>query len=231
MSRRPWILLAVALVAVLAVVGLSHLSGGRPIDGEDWTWIGLRGLMLVLAISALLAQGLNLGQTVRYGLIWLGLGAVLLLGYSFREELGFAAARMGSEVAPGMAAQTRPGEMSIARSADGAFYAMGSVNGVPVRFLVDTGASDVVLSPSDARRVGLDIDRLDFSHQYQTANGVGRGAPVMVDSLAIGGVRRENVAMSVNQATMDASLLGMSFFRGLESVEMRGDRLYLRWGG
>jgi aspartyl protease family protein len=227
--RRIWLGLLLALAGVAALVGLARLTAGRELSGGDWGYVGLRGLMLVLAISALLAQGLNLGRTLKYGLIWLGLGAVLMLGFTFRDELGFAAARVGSEFAPGAAMQTRPGEMVIARDMDGAFYVLGQVNGAPVRFLVDTGASEVVLSPADARRAGFDVDAMDFSRTFQTANGIGRGAELVADSLSIGSVGRRDVRIAVNQAPMGTSLLGMSFFRHLTSVEIRGDRLYLRW--
>lgn len=228
--RRPRVgLLAAIVVCSIGVVALWRLSDGRAVSADDWAYIGLRGLMLTLAVSALLSYGLTAKRTLKYALIWLGFGAVLLLGFSFREELGVVAARMGSEAAPGFAAETRPGELMVTRSADGAFYVMGQVNGRAVRFLIDTGASDIVLSPEDARRLGVDVDSLDFNRSYQTANGVGRGAGFEAQSLAVGPVRLRDVPMSINRAPMDASLLGMSFFRDLQSMEIRGDRLYLRW--
>jgi aspartyl protease family protein len=230
-ARRLWRSLALVAVCVAVVVLLARLVADRAPSGEDWAETALRGMMLVLVLSGLLARGLPLKTAARHGLGWLAIGGVLLLGFSFREELGFVAARMGSELAPSAALETRPGEMVVTREADGAFYVRGEVNGSRVRFLVDTGASDIVLSPADARRLGYDIDALDFAYRFQTANGEGRGAMVVADSVAVGAVRREGVRISVNQAPMSSSLLGMSFFRHLDSVEIRGDRLYLRWTG
>jgi aspartyl protease family protein len=229
--RRLWRSLAIAAACIGAVVLLARLLADRAPTGEDWAQTALSGLMLVLVLSGLLARRLPLKTVARHGLGWLAICGVLLLGFSFREELGFAAARMGSELAPGAALETRPGEMVVTRDSDGAFYVRGEVNGAPVRFLVDTGASEVVLSPADARRLGYDTDALDFAYTFQTANGEGRGAMVVADSVAIGAVRREGVRISVNQAPMASSLLGMSFFRHLDSVEIKGDRLYLRWTG
>ena len=98
-----------------------------------------------------------------------------------------------------------------------------------MRFLIDTGASDTVLSPMDAQRLGIDLAALDFSRVYLTANGNGRGAPYRLMDLAIGPIALSDVAVSINQAPMDESLLGMSFLRRLKSFEVQGRRLYLRW--
>jgi aspartyl protease family protein len=105
------------------------------------------------------------------------------------------------------------------------------VNGAPVRFIIDTGASDIVLSPSDARRAGVDMASLDFARGYETANGAGRGARVVLKSLQVGQVHAADVEASVNAAPMRASLLGMAFLKRFESIEVRGGRLVLRWRG
>jgi aspartyl protease family protein len=124
---------------------------------------------------------------------------------------------------------TAPQEMAVAGDPDGHFILYGQVNGQTVRFLVDTGASGIVLSPADARRVGLDPAGLNYSRAAETANGVGLSAPFTADTLAVGAIRFSDVEMEVNQAPMSVSLLGMTFFRRLESFRMEGGRLYLRW--
>jgi aspartyl protease family protein len=105
---------------------------------------------------------------------------------------------------------------------------MGQVNGQAVRFLVDTGASETVLSPADAKRIGVDTAGLAFDHPSETANGVGYAAPLTADSLAVGTIRFENVPMLVNQAPMSSSLRGMSFLKRLESFKVSGRKLYLK---
>ena len=70
---------------------------------------------------------------------------------------------------------------------------------------------------------------LSFSRVYQTANGIGRGAPFTLERLTIGPVTRAHVAVSINQAEMRESLLGMSFLQSLSSFEIRGRKLFLRW--
>jgi aspartyl protease family protein len=108
---------------------------------------------------------------------------------------------------------------------------MGEVDGAPVRFVVDTGASDIVLSPQDAARAGLLPPSTKYSRPSETANGVGYGAPMDVRSLEVGPIRLANVRVFVNQAPMSASLLGMTFLDRLDSFEVRGDQLFLRGRG
>jgi len=97
-----------------------------------------------------------------------------------------------------------------------------------VRFLVDTGASDVVLSPADAERLGFDPARLRFSKFYRTANGTVRGAPVRLSEMKIGPIRVTDVRASVNEADMNRSLLGMSFLNRLSGYAVEGGRLILK---
>ena len=103
------------------------------------------------------------------------------------------------------------------------------VNGVPISFLVDTGASDVVLTLDDAEALGFDPRRLDFSERYRTANGVVRAAPVSLREVRIGQFSLYDLDAAVNEAPIGISLLGMSFLREFGGYRVAGDRLYLYW--
>ena len=101
-----------------------------------------------------------------------------------------------------------------------------SVNGAPVRFLVDTGASTVALSAADARAVGINPSALVFDRTTTTANGVVRVAPVLLREIRIEQLSVENVPAVVD-ANLSGSLLGMSFLSRLKSFEMREGALIL----
>jgi aspartyl protease family protein len=228
-GRRLVFGLAAAACGALFVWVLTKLNPDRPLSRQDWTQvIYLLGFTVVISTS-LFSHRLRLGQVVRYGLIWIAIAAVLLLGFSFRDELGVAVQHMRSELAPSDAIATAPHELAVTAEGDGHFYVMGAVNGTPIRFLIDTGASGMVLSPLDARRLGVDTAALTYGGVYETANGVGHGAPFGADTLTVGPIVLTDVAMSINQAPMSTSLLGMDFLRRLESFEIRGRRLFLRW--
>ena len=228
-GRRWAPVLAFAACAGLGVWALVVLNPTRSLSGSDWLDVSYALGFIALVSASLLSRRLRLGQAVRYALLWMAIIAALLLGYTFRDELGFVGRRVTGELAPSLPVAGGPGEMTVTQEPDGHFYLEGSVNGAPVRFLVDTGASDIALSPADARRVGVDLGGLTFDREFETANGVGRGAPFVADSLAVGPIRLTDVPMTINAAPMRTSLLGLSYLRRLDSYEVRGRRLYLRW--
>ena len=102
------------------------------------------------------------------------------------------------------------------------------VNGAPVRFLVDTGASRVTLTRDDARAAGIGRDELVFSQRSQTANGLAREAPITLREIRIEQLLIDNVPAAVNE-NLNVSLLGMSFLKRLKSFEMREGALTISW--
>lgn len=122
-----------------------------------------------------------------------------------------------------------PGGLVVRAAQDGHFYLDAKVNGTPLRFLVDTGASSVVLSAEAARRARIRPNRMEYTGRASTANGTVRIAPVTLRELRVGDLRLRDVRGSVNDADMPLSLLGMSFLNRLESFEVSGDQLILRW--
>lgn len=119
--------------------------------------------------------------------------------------------------------------VEVAAGPDGHFILAATVEGVPVTFLVDSGATTVVLSSEAARRLGLVGGRLRFTHKVTTANGVVRAAPVRLRELRIGQLALRDVDAAVLETPLQTSLLGMSFLRRLERWEVRDGRLALYW--
>lgn len=232
--RRPptGLLIWVGLMA-LAVGAFALLAWrfpGQLAQGDGYDALRIFGMLALVSSGLVYARRVNVGQTARHIAVWGAVVGALAVGYAYRGEIVEAARRVRAELIPGQAARTGAHEMVIAQSADG-FAILGAVNGAPVRFIIDTGASDIVLSPDDARRAGVDMASLDFARGYETANGAGRGARVVLKSLQVGQVHAADVEASVNAAPMRASLLGMAFLKRFESIEVRGGRLVLRWRG
>jgi aspartyl protease family protein len=214
----------------VAIWRLSVLfPGSLDSDYDQARLIQLVGLLALLSAGAAFAPRIKWRETARNIAIWAAIAAVLVIGLSFRAEIETVAMRVRSELVPGYALETGEHEMVLTESDGGSFYIIGEVNGVPVRFLIDTGASDTVLSPSDAARLGIDVRELEFSRIYETANGVGRGASYTIDELSVGPIEIANMPVSVNEAEMSSSLLGMTFLRRLRSFEIQGRRLILRY--
>ena len=219
-------LLAAGIAAYLA---LTFLFPGQ-ISGMDQTSaLQALGLLALVSSGVIYARGVNLGETARNMAIWIGIAAIALVGYSFRAELNDAFVKVRGEIIPAYAISSAPHEMTVTRSADGGFYILGSVGSAPVRFVIDTGANGVLLSPDDAKRAGIDVENLKFASPAETANGVGYMAPVTLPAMLVGQMKLSNVAAAVNQAPMTSSLLGMAFLRQMDDVDIHGDTLTLKW--
>jgi aspartyl protease family protein len=123
-----------------------------------------------------------------------------------------------------------PAQRSLLFRADRRGHVMFTaiVNGTPIRFLVDTGASRVTLTAEDARAAGIDRGGLVFNQRSQTANGMAREAPVTLREIRIDRLSIDNVSAAVNE-NLTVSLLGMSFLGRLKSFEMRDGSLTISW--
>jgi len=116
----------------------------------------------------------------------------------------------------------------LAADARGQYAADALVNGAPVRMLVDTGASVVVLSAETARRLGL-AGAAAAKWTVRTANGAISAAPVQLRNISVGGLYMNDVqAVILPPNAGDANLLGASFLKRLISVEQRNGTLVLR---
>lgn len=229
------------LILLAGLVGLFYL-----LSGQDLSLLSLEGgeiAALVVFAALALIYGASLAgdyrgraaHALRHAGIWVVLFAALIVGYAFRGELGHVARRVGAEMLPAGAplpeAAGEAGERAVRlrKHPGGHFVARGSVNGAPVTLLVDTGASSVVLKPTDAERAGIDVSALVFSTPVSTANGSTFAAPVRLRTLAIGDIVLDDVeALVAMPGNLNESLLGMSFLRRLRSYEFSGDFLTLR---
>lgn len=225
-----WLWLGLIAGAGLLVWFLATQFAYQPTTEDDWAHI-----IRMMAVLALVSSGLiflrriNVRETARNIAIWVGIAAVLLLGYSFRNEFAAVGDRIMGELLPHQAIEVGERELRINAGAGGHFHVVAHVNGEPVRFLIDTGATDIVLNREAAQRAGYDVGNLRFIRPYRTANGIGYGAPIRLDSIAIGPFGVADMPASVNDAPMSSSLLGISFLERLRSYEVRGSVMLLRW--
>jgi aspartyl protease family protein len=137
------------------------------------------------------------------------------------RDAGQAAARTRSE--------SDGWEYVVEAGSHGHFVIDAVVDGVPLTFLLDTGASEIVLTLDDARQLGFLPQSLEFSQRFRTANGEVRGAPVRLRELRIGQFSLYDLDASVNEAPLAISLLGMSFLDRLDGYRVEDGRLILRW--
>jgi len=188
-------------------------------DGETVARVGYLAIILVALMGWVLVEfRQRMGQALRMGLAWGLIFLGMVAGYGLWSDIR-------QDV---MAMQTvAGGEVVVPRSGDGHYYLTLTINGTPVPFMVDTGASGMVLSLQDAARLGMDRDSLQFLGEARTANGVVRTAMVTLPVVELGPFRSEGFRAYVNEGEMDGSLLGMDYL-GQFHMEFRGGELVLR---
>ena len=119
------------------------------------------------------------------------------------------------------------GRVIAERGRGGHYHLTLEINGIPTHFLVDTGATNIVLTRDDAKAAGLDLDKLNFFGRANTANGEVSTAPVRLDSVQIGPVTDQDVYAVVNGGEMNQSLLGMEYLQRWGKIEITGGELIL----
>jgi aspartyl protease family protein len=183
---------------------------------------GARTLYLVLLGAFLLffalRGGLALGRLIRTLAIWALIITGLALAYTvFVEESG----------GPTASVVVQGEEMVLTRARDGHFHATLEINGEPIRFIVDTGATDLVLSRDDAAAAGVDTAALVYLGRARTANGIVRTAPVTLQTVAFGDRVDSRVRATVSEGEMGVSLLGMTYLERFERIEIVGNEMRL----
>ena len=193
------------------------------LDADSWARVLYLALLLAFVGGfLLLGQRHRLGRSLRDLAVWALIFAMVVIAYGFRGVLR-------EELLPAAMVSRPDGSIELRRASDGHFHAEALVNGVPVRFLVDTGASELVLS---RRGRGARRHRSRRSSPSSAAPAprtarwrrrrCGSGASSSAAS------RDRGVPASVGGGALDVSLLGMSYLDRFAAIEIAGDRMTLR---
>ncbi len=197
------------------------------LNNSDWQNFIYLAILLTFIVAGIFSRrDIGWQKIVKYLAIWLAVGFVAIALYAYRFDFADFKNRIKGEISP-TTAQIIDNKIIINIAEDGHFYIDLKINSVPVRFMIDTGASDITINISEAKRIGLDVKNLTFNRPYQTANGVSWGASVILREIEIGDIKFHDVKASVNNADMGISLLGMHFLRQFSRYEFYRDKLVL----
>lgn len=181
-------------------------------------------LLIVISITNMYRSKTVFIQLGIWGIIIL----ILVIIYAFRFELKYVANRVMAVLVPSYSWVRNNGEeIVISKHQDGHFYVNAIINGVIIHFIIDTGASDIALTRTDAQKLNIDLSKLTYTKQYYTANGVSYGAPVLLSYFQIGNVVFEDVMAHVSSGNMNISLLGMSMIKRF-NFNVNNDLLLLK---
>ena len=179
--------------------------------------------VLVVAIlgSILISRRGAYGKMFRQAGIWLLIFMGLVAIVASWQDIRQSGQTMSFQ-------QSEDGAIIIPKEIDGHFHLTVTINDRPIEFLVDTGASDIVLTREDAARVGFDPNRLDYWGMANTANGTVRLATIRLETVRLGEFIDKNIRASVNKAPMEKSLLGMRYLSKFRAIEISNDQMILK---
>ncbi|WP_299356246.1 TIGR02281 family clan AA aspartic protease [uncultured Shimia sp.] len=162
----------------------------------------------------------SFSKNIQQGLAWVLIFVGVLAAYGMWEDIR-------STVLVEHRVDADTGQIEIPRSPDGHYRLALDVNGSRIDFVVDTGATDIVLSKADAIRAGFDPEALPYFGRAYTANGEVRTAPVELDEIRLGDLIDRNIPASINEGELNQSLLGMRYLQQFSEITITGGKLIL----
>ncbi len=189
------------------------------IDYARLVYLGV--LVAVLLGSVLVSRRGALKKAAFQGGIWLLIFAGLIAGVGIWQDIR-------SQHASALKVTTQDGNVVLSQATDGHYWVEIEVNERKILFLVDTGASQVMLTQQDAKMVGFNPETLQYWNRAMTANGPVSTAPIRLDKMALGPYLDRNIGASVNSGEMKHSLLGMSYLNLYSSIEISQNKMVLK---
>jgi len=192
---------------------------------NDWMLGSLYIMMaMMLVVGSLIARREKAAKLAIMALAWVAIFVGGFILFTFRDDLGYVAQRLKAEAtgAPVMVGE----EVRIPMALDGHFWVEGSINGTPIKFLVDSGASVTTIGRNTALDAGIGVSKTR-SQMVRTGNGMVRVATGRAASLAIGPIERSDVGLHIAQND-DLNVLGMNYLSTLERWSVEGRWLILQ---
>lgn len=188
--------------------------------------LALTALLLVLPIAALMCRRVPLRRVLGMLAVWGAIFGAGLLVFAQRARFDPYLARIAAALH--LDDQSVAGkEVRIRMASDGHFWARATINGIPLRMLIDSGATVTALSTDSAARAGLRVRRPAVPMVLRTANGDISAKTAAVDDLRLGDITARNLSVVVSPAFGDTDILGMNFLSRLKSWRVEGSTLIL----
>ncbi len=192
---------------------------------NDWMLGSLYLLMAVMLVAgSLISRRGKFAKTATMALAWIAIFGAGFVLFTFRDDLGYVAQRLKAEAtgAPVVEGQ----EVRIPMAIDGHFWVEASLNGRPMKFLVDSGATMTTIGRGAAETAGIAVSA-NRGQVVRTGNGMLRVATGRADTLAVGPIERSNVGLHIADHE-DLNVLGMNYLSTLERWGVEGRWLILQ---
>jgi aspartyl protease family protein len=180
-------------------------------------------MAIMLVAGSLISRRGQLARAATMALAWLAIFGGGFVLFTFRDDLGYVAQRLRAEATGKPVVQGQ--QVRIPMAIDGHFWVEGSLNGVPVKFLVDSGATMTTIGRDTAQIAGIPVSS-GRGQLVRTGNGMLRVATGRADSLAVGPIERGNVGLHI-AGHEDLNVLGMNYLSTLQRWGVEGRWLIL----
>jgi len=191
-------------------------------DGPSLIW-GVACILLL--VSSLAARRLPLTYIAKAALAWIAIFAALFAIFSFRFEFISIWERVKADIS-GTAGQSISGEtIELRRQDDGHYWITVDINGKPVRFMVDSGATMTAINATTAKEAGVEAN--GYPIILSTANGRVAAKRATVLSLVVGPHKIKNHPVVVSESFGDVNLLGMNFLNNMQSWRVEANKMIL----
>lgn len=195
---------------------------------QDIRVVNIVLILILLVSSFIVAKRYKKIPVFKYLLYWIGIFIFCGFLYLLKDNFYGLRDRVIAELVPGHAI-SQDGLMVVKRADNGHFYLYLTLNGTLVKFMVDTGASGVVISKNLADEIGVDTNKLKFFNTALTANGAVQTASAIINEIRLDKFKITNFKLDVIASNETIPLLGMSFLNKLKSYEFQGNNLYLKY--
>jgi len=192
---------------------------------NDWMLGSLYLLMAIMLVAGtLISRREKFAKLATISLAWIAIFGAGFVLFTFRDDLGYVAQRLKAEATGAPVVQGH--EVRIPMAIDGHFWVEGSLNGRPIKFLVDSGATMTTIGRETAETAGVEISA-SRSQIVRTGNGMLRVATGRAERLAVGPIERLNVGLHIADHE-DLNVLGMNYLSTLERWGVQGRWLILQ---
>jgi len=182
-------------------------------------------IILVAVASAFTIRRVKIGQTLKMVLAWMLIFGAMFAIFALRDDFRALGNRLWAAITGNDNQEVQSGELRIAQSDDGHFYADGELNGRNVRFLIDSGATVTTIGPETAREAG--VAPTGERTMVDTANGIAHVDRGRAELLKIGPIERRDFAVFIARGD-ETNVIGMNFLSTLSRWSVEGRTLVLR---
>lgn len=180
-------------------------------------------MAVMLVLGSLMARREKAAKLVTMALAWIAIFGAGFVLFTFRDDFGWVLQRLRAEATGDPVQQGE--EIRIPMAIDGHFWVDGELNGESVRFLIDSGATMTTIGRETALQTGVEVSETR-DQLVRTGNGIIRVSTGRADTLQVGAIERQDMALHVAD-NENLNVLGMNFLSSLQRWGVEGRWLIL----